>query len=495
MKKRIIGFIFLMVVMLMSSISVCAQETTTDVFKVVDKGDTTKDGVLSLRDALMALKYVAKIYEPEADDIDRADIDRNGAIDADDAKKIFTTVVEEKNFGREYLGEEENVILVDSMSNYCDKGCYSSLTEVVKYLNANPPISEEERVTVYFAPAVYREHTELTAPFVTYKAMYPESEEPVNITFYYGCGNAYESTNKTDVGNSNCGSTIINESAHDFIAENIMFENSYNIYMTEEELTDWSEYPYNLSKVTQRAQADFIRMSTYQTQALALTVNADKCKFINCDIISRQDTLFINGHGNRVYFENCFIEGTVDFIFGNGTAVFESCTINSPYHSGHVTAGSHEDDIAFGFLFKDCELTRIATTPSAAPEDASYSLGRPWHNKAMVCYYNCKMDKHIYEGIKYHTETDDAGIETITGIEDGRWRPMGNGALIDSSNSRFSEIGTMDIEGNPIELTRDICPEFEEILQQSDMEVTGKYAPYKWLSGNDGWNPGGYPAE
>jgi len=496
MKKNIIGFIFLVVCMLMSTVYVCAEENNVDIFRAVEKGDTTKDGTLSLRDALTALKYVAKISEPESDDVNRADIDRNSVVDITDAKIIFDTVLEGKHFGYEYLGDEEGIILVDSNCHYSDnEDMYTCLTDVVKYLNANPPKSEEERVTVYFAPAVYREHTELTAPYVTYKSMFPESEEPVNITFYYGCGKCYYSLNSSSAGSNNGASTVINKSAHDFIAENIMFENSYNIYMTEEELTDWCAYPVNKDQVTQRAQADFIRKSTYQTQALALKVDADRCKFINCDIISRQDTLLMNGHGNRVYFENCFIEGTVDFIYGNGTAVFESCTINSPYHSGHVTAGSHEDDITYGFLFKDCELTRIATTPSVAPEDASYSLGRPWHNRAMVCYYNCKMDKHIYEGISYHTSTDDGGNEIITGIEDGRWRPMGDGELIDSSNSRFSEVGTMDIEGNPIELTREICPEFEEILQQSDMDVTGKNAPYKWLKGNDGWNPGEYPTE
>ena len=137
----------------------------------------------------------------------------------------------------------------------------------------------------------------------------------------------------------------------------------------------------------------------------------------------------------------------------------------------------------------------MATTPSVAPEDATYSLGRPWHNQSMVCYWNCRMDKHIYEGIEgfdvYHEDTGEyLGFQ----ITDGRWRPMGNGNFITSANSRFSEVGTMDMEGNLIDLTK-ACPEFEEILEQADMQPGGKYAAYKWLYGDDGWNPGGYPVE
>lgn len=497
MKRKVLFSVVLTLAMLlMFSVQAWAgTETTADV--VIDvKGDTDKNGSLSYRDALKALLYAAKVETPATDDDTyRANVDGDETIDVEDAKTIFDAVTNGNDFGYKYVGESDNVILVSSNSIcWTGENCYTKLSDVVKYLNSNAPKSEAERITVLFAPGVYREHTELKAPYVTYKAMFPESEEPANITFYYGCGYKYESLGQAEAG-SNAPSTIINKSAHDFIAENIMFENSYNIYLTEEELTDYCAYPINLRLVTDRARGDLIRQSTYQTQALAMRVDADRCQFINCDIIGRQDTLMINGHGNRCYFENCFIEGTVDFIYGDGTAVFESCTINSPYHSGHVTAGSHTSDIEFGFLFKDCSLTRTATTPSAAPSDGEYSLGRPWHNQPMVFYWNCKMDKHIKEGVEgfdvYHEDTGEyLGFQ----ITDGRWRPMGDGNFITSANSRFAEVGTMDIDGNPIDLTK-VCPEFETILEQADMQPGGQYAAYKWLYGSDQWNPGGYPVE
>lgn len=492
-KKLILGMVLTALFMMAMSVYTFAADDTAVIEET--KGDVDKNGELSLRDALKAMTYAAKIESPATDDDTyRSNVDGDSSIDADDAKIIFDAVLEGKNFGYKYVGEEDNVILLSADSICWDAdNCYTSLKELVKYLNNNAPKSEADRITVLFAPGVYREHTELKAPFVTYKAMYPESEESVNITYYYGCGVAYNSLggNNSSAGTSEA-STIINKSAHDFIAENIMFENSYNIYVTEEELDDYCGYPSSNHPITIRQNDNNIRESKYQTQALALLVMADRCQFINCDIISRQDTLLMNGYGNRCYFENCFIEGTVDFIYGNGTAVFESCTINVPYHGGHVTAGSHDLGLEFGFLFKDCELTRTATTNSPAPADGSSSLGRNWHNQPMVCYWNCKMDEHIFKGLEAEEAIGSNG-EPYVKIINGRWRPMGDGDTVTRENSRFSEVGTMDVNGNPIELNSDVIPDFEDVLEQSDMQPGGKYAAYKWLYGNDQWNPGGYP--
>src|SRR5690606_11857505 len=54
-------------------------------------------------------------------------------------------------------------------------------------------------------------------------------------------------------------------------------------------------------------------------QAIALSVNADRCYIKNCNILGNQDTLYTSGEGFRQYFSNCYIEGTTDFIFGQAT--------------------------------------------------------------------------------------------------------------------------------------------------------------------------------
>src|SRR5690606_29906 len=64
-------------------------------------------------------------------------------------------------------------------------------------------------------------------------------------------------------------------------------------------------------------------------QAVALSITADKVKVENCSIIGNQDTVYLSGAYNKIYFKDCTIEGTTDFIFGQATTVFENCGIHS----------------------------------------------------------------------------------------------------------------------------------------------------------------------
>ncbi|MFK7979242.1 MAG: pectinesterase family protein, partial [Saprospiraceae bacterium] len=64
-------------------------------------------------------------------------------------------------------------------------------------------------------------------------------------------------------------------------------------------------------------------------QAVAVSVEADRCVFYNCKLMGNQDTLYAAGLNARQYYQNCYIEGTTDFIFGPATAFFENCVIHS----------------------------------------------------------------------------------------------------------------------------------------------------------------------
>lgn len=64
-------------------------------------------------------------------------------------------------------------------------------------------------------------------------------------------------------------------------------------------------------------------------QAVALRIEGNRASFNNCRMIGNQDVLFLSGSGVKHYFENCYIEGTTDFIFGASTAVFNNCRIHS----------------------------------------------------------------------------------------------------------------------------------------------------------------------
>jgi len=62
-------------------------------------------------------------------------------------------------------------------------------------------------------------------------------------------------------------------------------------------------------------------------QAVAVRVDGDKAVFLNCRFLGNQDTLYLHGRDSRQYYKNCYIEGTIDFIFGWSTVVFEDCEI------------------------------------------------------------------------------------------------------------------------------------------------------------------------
>lgn len=122
-------------------------------------------------------------------------------------------------------------------------------------------------------------------------------------------------------------------------------------------------------------------------QAVALHVEGDRCTFENCKFLGNQDTIFASGENSRQYFLNCYIEGTVDFIFGSSTALFEKCQIHSKT-DGYVTAASTPKWVMYGYVFKDCKLT-------ADKAATKVYLGRPWRDFAKTVYINCEMGSHI----------------------------------------------------------------------------------------------------
>ncbi|WP_331059026.1 pectinesterase family protein [Hymenobacter sp.] len=123
-------------------------------------------------------------------------------------------------------------------------------------------------------------------------------------------------------------------------------------------------------------------------QAVALHVEGDRATFRHCRLLGNQDVLLVATAGNRQYFQDCYIEGTTDFIFGASTAVFNRCTINSKKNS-YITAASTPAEQRYGFVFLNCKLT--ADTALAK----KVYLGRPWRPYAKVVYLNTDMGVHI----------------------------------------------------------------------------------------------------
>jgi pectinesterase len=144
-------------------------------------------------------------------------------------------------------------------------------------------------------------------------------------------------------------STVI--AADDFCAENIAFENSFGL----------------------------------GSQALAARIVGDRSVFKHCRFLGWQDTVLINA--GRHYFNECYIDGHVDFIFGAATAFFEKCRIHCRA-KGYITAASTPEEQPFGFVFSNCTIT-------GEPGSRKSYLGRPWRPFASVTFLNTEMTDTI----------------------------------------------------------------------------------------------------
>lgn len=122
-------------------------------------------------------------------------------------------------------------------------------------------------------------------------------------------------------------------------------------------------------------------------QAVALHTEGDRLKFINCRILGNQDTIYTGAKFTRLYFKDCYIDGTTDFIFGPSTALFTLCIIHSKRNS-YVTAASTPKEAKYGYVFKHCKLT-------AEPGVDKVYLGRPWRPYAYTLFIECELGKHI----------------------------------------------------------------------------------------------------
>lgn len=151
-------------------------------------------------------------------------------------------------------------------------------------------------------------------------------------------------------------------------------------------------------------------------QAVALHTEGDRLKFINCRILGNQDTIYTGAKFTRLYFKDCYIDGTTDFIFGPSTALFEDCIIHSKRNS-YVTAASTPKEAKYGYVFKHCKLT-------AEPGVDKVYLGRPWRPYAYTLFIECELGKHIVSA-GWHNWGKQSTMETARYME---YKNTGEGA-------------------------------------------------------------------
>ena len=118
-------------------------------------------------------------------------------------------------------------------------------------------------------------------------------------------------------------------------------------------------------------------------QAVALSVRSDEAVFKHCRFLGNQDTLFAD-YG-RQYYVDSYIEGGVDFIFGNAAAVFEEDEIHV-LEAGYITAQSRTlPTQTTGFVFVHDRVT------AGDLRGKTFYLGRPWRAFARVVFMDSEL--------------------------------------------------------------------------------------------------------
>lgn len=162
----------------------------------------------------------------------------------------------------------------------------------------------------------------------------------------------------------------------------------FNDYSGKGKLTTFTSYTAKISGNRFRAEnITFANNAGRVGQAVALYVDADKAVFKNCKFLGDQDTIFASGETSSQLFDNCYIEGTTDFIFGPATAVFKHCVIKGKTNS-FITAASTSAGKPYGFVFLNCKI--VADTGVT-----KLYLGRPWRANAKTVFLNCELPKVI----------------------------------------------------------------------------------------------------
>ena len=147
------------------------------------------------------------------------------------------------------------------------------------------------------------------------------------------------------------------------------------------------------------------------SQAVALLVSGNQVQFRNCRFLSFQDTLYVRKA--KQYFRDCYMEGTVDFIFGDATAVFENCTVKNVGSGTAATAPNTDQAIPYGLVFLGGQLTADASVKAG-----SVALARNWGAYGAAAFLRTALGSHI------------SGVG---------WSPMGTNTL---DTARFSEYKT-----------------------------------------------------
>jgi len=404
----------------------------------------------------------------------------------------------------EKMSALENIEYKETVTVGADKD-YKTINEALDAIKLMKR-TDEQRVTIMIDPGNYEEMLVIDEDNITLtNANGVDSsielinkgvdiaEGAVRITSYYGHGVSYYSmgsdckydadllaANKENgyVSFENPGSGTTNGSywnatvvvsGDGFEANGIIFENSFNQYISKKESEDVLVLKSD-NKGGERSKTvgdTSVQNKKYVERAAALAFLGDKNVFTNCRFVGRQDTLY--GNKNiRALFDRCAIMGGTDYIFGGMIAVFNECklvfnTMEDPNDVGYITAA--QQDGGRGYLMYNCTVTSTTPGVDTASEERSKAgyFGRPWKGGTS-------------ETVFINTTVEINKSNTSLIVPEGWSSSLGGEAPV-------YEYNTKELSGEDNSSKR---VSWSTLLTE---EEAAKYTPDYFLNGNDGWSP------
>ena len=337
---------------------------------------------------------------------------------------------------------------------------FETITDAVKYIGRMTRTTE--RVTITLTDALYREQVMVDTPYVTIS-----SEAGSTITWYYGSGYTYYSADmngyysearavdkyekgvEIGMGTGHWGATVnVLPTATAFRSEGVIYESSFNRYMTTEEVADGVGKGGDNSKVDRSKATDAdIKLYKNKERACVIFIEADQSEFKDCQFLSSQDTMFTGNNTEHTYFKNCVIEGTTDYICGDGSAAFDSCTLSMYGYGDKAASGSiivaSKALSQLGYLFNNCKVVKTSY-PGINKGITKTYFARPWRADSKVVFLNTEVEDantiapagftsmsnvtpakakyyeyntHLADGTKVSTSSRAAGVNKMTDEE------------------------------------------------------------------------------
>lgn len=223
-------------------------------------------------------------------------------------------------------------------------GDYYTVQEAINATKSN----SSTRQVIYIKPGTYKEKItiESNRPYLT---LVGEDAATTILTYDDYAG-------KDNLGTQNSASFTLK--ATDFMAVNLTFENPHQ------------------------------NLSSDGAQAVAVGAYNDRAAFYNCRLVGYQDTFYAK-NAARVYCKDCYIEGNVDFIFGDATLLCQDCQLHCNRNNSVLTAAADHSNAQYGFVFMDCTITHVEGQDFAGSTFNTFYLGRPWKQGAKVVFIRC----------------------------------------------------------------------------------------------------------